>query len=95
MSPPSPAPASVQEAEAALAAVRDGDQDGFAALAYRHHRELHVHCYRMLGSFQDAEDAAIGANAAGYCSGVSPGTNNGPNSVPSSRVVPVSRGTWW
>ena len=28
----------------------------FAALAGRHRRELHVHCYRMLGSFEEAED---------------------------------------
>jgi RNA polymerase sigma-70 factor (TIGR02960 family) len=28
----------------------------FGALAERHRRELHVHCYRMLGSFDEAED---------------------------------------
>jgi RNA polymerase sigma-70 factor (ECF subfamily) len=28
----------------------------FTDLAERHRRELHVHCYRMLGSFEEAED---------------------------------------
>ena len=32
------------------------DEPEFTALAERHRRELHVHCYRMLGSFEDAED---------------------------------------
>jgi RNA polymerase sigma-70 factor (ECF subfamily) len=32
------------------------DEREFRALSERHRREIHVHCYRMLGSFHDAED---------------------------------------
>jgi RNA polymerase sigma-70 factor (TIGR02960 family) len=32
------------------------DEATFSLLVERHRRELHVHCYRMMGSFEEAED---------------------------------------
>ncbi|MBV9794303.1 MAG: sigma-70 family RNA polymerase sigma factor [Actinobacteria bacterium] len=40
-----------------IARARAGDDDAFRQLVEVHSRELQVHCYRILGSLQDAEDA--------------------------------------
>ena len=47
----------VNRTDELVGAAIAGDEPAFAALVEHHRRELHVHCYRMLASFDEAEDA--------------------------------------
>ena len=49
------APVALDEDEV-LRRARAGDESAFAQLADRFHAELQLHCYRIVGSVQDAED---------------------------------------
>ncbi|HEV8544663.1 MAG TPA: RNA polymerase subunit sigma-70 [Candidatus Limnocylindrales bacterium] len=49
--------AAIEQSGDLTAALAGDDSTAFTDLTERHRRELHVHCYRMLASFDEAEDA--------------------------------------
>ena len=57
MSTPPTVPTVDARAGELLAAARGGDGEAFRALVAPHLPALHVHCYRMLGSLDDADEA--------------------------------------
>jgi DNA-directed RNA polymerase specialized sigma24 family protein len=63
-----------------------GDEEAFRQLVDPYRRELHVHCYRILGSTEDAEDALQETLLAAWQD--SPTSSDGLRSAPGSTGSP-------
>lgn len=66
--------------------ARAGDGEAFRELVEPYRRELQVHCYRMLGSLQDAEDTLQDAMLAAW-QGLE-GFEDAPHCAPGSTASP-------
>jgi len=62
----SPSIDSTAQGRELIEAARRGDQDAYGRLVEPYRIQLHTHCYRMLGSVHDAEDALQDALLSAY-----------------------------
>ncbi len=75
---------------ALLERARAGDESAFRSLLDPHRRVLFSHCYRMLGSIQDAEDA-LQESLLGAWRGIAGFEGRTCEAIPVDRVIEICK----